>query len=1177
VSETDTALLETERAQATASDPQASAWVSANAGAGKTHVLKLRVLKLLLAGTPPERILCLTYTKAAAAEMAQRVFGDLARWTAAPDSQLDEHLVKLFGRAPDEGERAFARQLFARALETPGGLKFETIHAFCDRLLQRFPVEASVPPGFVILDEMESNLLLREAIDDTLAAAMRNGSPLAAAVQRAAAFAAGDGFDDVLREALGKREWLERASRLALRGPLAAEAAPFYAEALSLAGESLEATERALAGVLADEDLTRAAHALATGSAADRDLSAALVKARTAASARLRIEALRKVFTTLNGTPRSRMATKAVASAHPDVDRLLTRSRDRFCGLLEERKGHLLREASLALLQIADAVHERYADAKARRAALDFEDLIMSTARLLGTSEQAQWVLYKLDGGLDHILVDEAQDTSPDQWKVIEALAQEFFAGAGSREHIRTLFAVGDEKQSIYSFQGAAPRMFAEMGDAFAARAAAGEQTWHEVPLTLSFRSTEPILRAVDRVFADPASTPGLSAEAEPIRHQALRKGHAGLVEMWPTEAWQQAAPAEPWSPLGEQPPTQPSVRLAARIAALIERWLADGEMLASEGRPVRPGDILILVRKRQPFAPVMVRALKSRGIPVAGSDRMKLNEQLAVQDLMALGDFLTLPEDDLALATVLKSPLFGLDDDDLLSFAPERRGSLWSALLRAAPESPRLTEAAETLKRWRMLADFSPPYEFFARLLDKDGMRSRLLTRLGPDAADALDEFLGMAMAYDDQAPASLAGFLHWLRRTDREIKRDMEHGRDEVRVMTVHGAKGLEAPIVFLPDTCSSASGRSAAGLVALPNPLSDSIFPEPYVWPVKGTSSHEKVSAARARVAAAEAEERNRLLYVALTRARDRLYIAGYEPRSGRAKDCWYDQIRNSLEPISTAHITADGRSVLRLESSQTAPPEQRPEAACPPAAARERPRWAHEPAPREPMTLIPLSPSRAAPLDVDAEGEPIEPRRPPQAGAALPSPLALAEDYRFLRGTITHALLEHLPSIPTAHRLQAAQRFVAAKGAPLPARVQGEIVREALAIITDAAFGALFGPESRAEVPMAAEIPDPQGRRAPLRIIGQIDRLVRLAHEVLILDYKTNRPPPAEPRAVTAAYVRQLAAYRLVIQRVFSGLPVRAAILWTDGPRLMEIPADLLDSHEKSLWDRAAPSP
>jgi ATP-dependent helicase/nuclease subunit A len=1177
VSRTDAALLETERAQAMASDPQVSAWVSANAGAGKTHVLKLRVLKLLLAATPPERILCLTYTKAAAAEMAQRVFGDLARWAVAPDSQLDEHLVKLLGRIPDEGERAFARQLFARALETPGGLKFETIHAFCERLLQRFPVEAAVPPGFVILDEMESSLLLREAIDDTLAAAMRNASPLAAAVQRAAAFAAGDGFDDVLREALGKREWLERASRLALRGDLVSQAAPLYAEALSLAGESLEETDRALAGVLADEDLTRAAHALATGSSTDRNLSAALLKARAAPSPRLRIEALRKVFTTAEGNPRSRMTTKAVDSAHPGVDRLLTWARDRFCGLLEERKGHLLREASLALLQIADAVHERYADAKARRAALDFEDLIMSTVRLLGTSEQAQWVLYKLDGGLDHILVDEAQDTSPGQWKIIEALAQEFSAGAGSRGDIRTLFAVGDEKQSIYSFQGAAPRMFAAMGGAFAERAAAGGQTWHAVPLTLSFRSTEPILRAVDRVFADPARTPGLSAHPAPVAHHPLRARHAGLVEIWPTETWQPAAPGEPWSPLGEQPTIEPAVRLAARIAALIEGWLKDGERLASEGRPVRPGDILILVRKRRPFAPVMVRALKSRGIPVAGSDRMKLNEQLAVQDLMALGDFLMLPEDDLALAAALKSPLFGLDDDDLLTFAPERRGSLWSALLRAAPDSPRLTEAAETLKRWRMLADFSPPYEFFARLLDKDGMRSRLLTRLGPDAADAIDEFLAMAMAYDDQAPASLAGFLHWLRRTDREVKRDMEHGRDEVRVMTVHGAKGLEAPIVFLPDTCTSASGSSAASLVALPNPVSGSLFPEPYVWPVKGTSSHEKVSLARARVAAAEAEEHNRLLYVALTRARDRLYIAGYEPRNGRPRDCWYDLIRNSLEPVSTPHTAADGRPILRLESPQTAPPEQRHEATSRSAATGEPPRWVHEPAPREPVTLIPLSPSRTAPLDVDAEGEPLEPRRLPQAGAGLPSPLALGEDYRFLRGTITHALLEHLPSIAPGLRLDAAQRFVAAKGAPLPARVQEEIVREAMAIITDVAYGALFGPESRAEVPIAAEIPDPQGRRAPLRIIGQIDRLVRLAHEVLILDYKTNRPPPAEPKAVAAAYVRQLAAYRLVMQRVFPRLPVRAAILWTDGPRLMEIPADIIDSHAKSLWDGVPPFP
>ncbi|MBE0691141.1 MAG: UvrD-helicase domain-containing protein, partial [Anaerolineae bacterium] len=510
-------------------------------------------------------------------------------------------------------------------------------------------------------------------------------------------------------------------------------------------------------------------------------------------------------------------------------------------------------------------VQQRYIEAKARRAALDFDDLILRTAGLLTKADWAEWVLYKLDRGLEHILVDEAQDTSPRQWSIISGLANEFFAGAGAHDRPRTLFAVGDEKQSIYSFQGAEPKLFASSGADFARRAADAELNWRTVPLILSFRSTEAVLASVDRVFADPVRTPGLMASAGPIQHHARRIGHAGLVEIWPTEVWQAPEAAEAWSPLSDEPAQSPVARLTNRIAETIDGWLKGGERLESENRPVRAGDILILVRKRQPFAAAMVAALKARGIPVAGSDRMQLTEQIAVEDMMALGEFLILPEDDLALAAVLKSPMFNLDDDDLLTFAPGRKGSLWSALLAAAKANPRLAPAATTLRRWRAEADFRPPYEFFASLLDNEGIRTRMLARLGPEAAEPLDEFLDLALDYDDRNPPSLQGFLVWLRRLRLEIKRDQEHGRDEVRVMTVHGAKGLEAPIVFLPDTCSSGSGRQAGSLLPLPGVRRPVGFPDPYVWPVKGTSRHPAVQAAKNAIDAAEAEERDRLLYV------------------------------------------------------------------------------------------------------------------------------------------------------------------------------------------------------------------------------------------------------------------------------------------------------------------------
>ena len=660
-------------------------------------------------------------------------------------------------------------------------------------------------------------------------------------------------------------------------------------------------------------------------------------------------------------------------------------------------------------------------------------------------------------------------------------------------------------------------------------------------------------------------------ASAGPIQHHARRIGHAGLVEIWPTEVWQAPEAAEAWSPLSDEPAQSPVARLTNRIAETIDGWLKGGERLESENRPVRAGDILILVRKRQPFAAAMVAALKARGIPVAGSDRMQLTEQIAVEDMMALGEFLILPEDDLALAAVLKSPMFNLDDDDLLTFAPGRKGSLWSALLAAAKANPRLAPAATTLRRWRAEADFRPPYEFFASLLDNEGMRTRMLARLGPEAAEPLDEFLDLALDYDDRNPPSLQGFLVWLRRLRLEIKRDQEHGRDEVRVMTVHGAKGLEAPIVFLPDTCSSGSGRQSGSLLPLPGVRRPVGFPDPYVWPVKGTSRHPAVQAAKNAIDAAEAEERDRLLYVAMTRARDRLYIAGFEGKRKRSADCWYELIETALRDHCT-EIQAAGRTVLRLSCTQTSEPEKPRNEATRHAKPEPLPDWAQRPAPRERVATIPLAPSRFGPPETDESGDPVESALSTLAAQeqTSPSPLALSSEYRFLRGTLTHALLEHLPNFASDRWHDAARQFIALRGQNLPAPIRSGIVDEVLVILRDPQFGALFGPGSRAEVPIAADLPDPAGRRPNLRITGQIDRLVQRPREVLLLDYKTNRPPPQEPTQVPEAYLSQLATYRLVIRQIFPGLNIHAAILWTDGAQLMPIPPELLTAHEKLLW-------
>ena len=1168
-------LARTTADQIAAADPAASAWVYANAGAGKTHVLVMRLLRLLLDGTPPERILCLTFTKAAAAEMATRVLGRLAAWVTLDDDALAADLATFLGRRPAAQEQARARDLFAVAMEAPGGLKVQTIHAFCERLLQRFPLEAQVSPHFEILDEDTGRRLRRQATDAVLMRAVEDPKgPLGLAHRQVIAFAAEESFDTVLQQALRRSDLLDQIRND--DGPGILDAVLRRALGVSPAA-TRDSLEKELSSLLDPAQLRRAQSVLGEGAATDRKHADVLASAIAATTSANRIEAMASVYLTGTGEPRKSLMTKKLADANAALHQALIDQQSAFCALHAARMALVVVEATLALVRVADAIAQRYSDLKRGRAALDFDDLIRHTAHLLRNAEATDWVLYKLDGGIDHILVDEAQDTSPEQWTLIESLAREFFAGASTRQPTagpRTVFAVGDHKQSIYGFQGADPALFGSMGATLQSYAREADQLWRGIGLTLSFRTVSAVLAAVDGVFADTQRTPGVTVAAHAIgnvAHISNRPGVAGLVEIWDTEKSDDVPQADAWSHEVAAPPSPSADRLAARIADTIARWLDTGEKLASEDRPIRAGDILVLVRKRRPFADAMVAALEARGVPVAGADRIRLADQLAVQDLVVLGQFLLLPEDDLALATVLKSPLFGLDDDDLLAIAPGRRGALWSALLRAADGDPRFKSAAETLKRWRHRADLAPPFEFYIEVLDHDGMRFRLLTRLGSEAADAIDEFLTLAMTYDETAAPSLQGFIHWIASAQSEIKRDMEQGRDEVRVMTVHGAKGLEAPIVFLPDTCTPAANARSGALLTLAPVNPPAALSAPFVWPVSGSKTLGAVKAAREEARRRDAEEHHRLLYVAMTRARDRLYVAGFEGKKALTSGCWYRLIEDGLAGLVGDAQDATGRHVRRLASVQTAGHETRRDAGHAGHLPETLPDWATRRAPVEPTRLVPLAPSRLAPLDADADGDPIDRPRDRRAEPSAPSPVGRSEDYRFLRGSLTHALLHHLPNLDPATWPQAAHRFVEARGSQLAPGLRAGIVTEVMAVLVDPAFADHFGPTSRAEAPIVAQIAPPPGMTGPsLRITGQIDRLVQLPDRVLIVDYKTNRPPPTELAGVPEAYLLQLAAYRLAVGQIFAPLPVHAALLWTEGPRIMAVPSDLLDSVAPRLF-------
>jgi ATP-dependent helicase/nuclease subunit A len=656
--------------------------------------------------------------------------------------------------------------------------------------------------------------------------------------------------------------------------------------------------------------LRRAADVLAQGGVGDVRQAARLCAVLDAPDRVAAFADYCTVFLTGTGGRRRVLASRAVERLDAGVESILRAEQERVCALLAEHRAALVAEASEAAFMLGGALLDAYDAEKAARAALDYEDLILKTRDLLRERADASWILSKLDGGIDHVLIDEAQDTSPEQWQVVQALTEEFFAGEGARAVRRTVFAVGDEKQSIYGFQGADPHAFGRMRDFFAARVRGARFDWRDEALALSFRSTPELLKAVDLVFDQPHARAGLGRADRPIRHSAFRTESAGLVEIWPTIRPDVAPPVDPWDapvdPGGEE---GPMARLAARIADTVAGWLRDGVRTA-DGPPLRPGDVLILVRRRNAFVDAMVRALKHRGVPVAGADRLRLTDQLAVKDLVAFGRCLLQPDDDLTLAAVLRGPLMGLSEEGLFALAHDRPGTLWQALERAAADGATNAAAALALLIEGAQAAASAPFDFYSDLLGPLGGRRLLAARLGSQANDPIDAFLDAALHYEALEPPSLEGFLHAIETGAPEIRRDYEHGRDEARVMTVHGAKGLEASVVFLADTCAVPNARHDPKLI--PAGPDDTLL----LWPIRKANDTPESAHGRQTARRARDEEHRRLLYVAMTRARDRLYVCGYETARPLPPDCWYRLVADALVPACAAVDLGFGAPAWRL---------------------------------------------------------------------------------------------------------------------------------------------------------------------------------------------------------------------------------------------------------------------
>jgi ATP-dependent helicase/nuclease subunit A len=1114
--------------QTEASDPTVSAFVAANAGSGKTHVLAQRVIRLLLAGNDPARILCLTFTKAAAANMANRVFDILRQWTALDDETLRAAMRASGVPSGDHTQLVRARRLFAEAIETPGGLKVQTIHAFCTRLLHQFPFEANVPAGFAVLDDrMQEELLDRAGLSVLLDAAGAPGSELGRALRTALAGAADITLREVVNEAIGRRDDILRW--IAREGDPARALSQLALQLGLTPGDSLAGIEAEIVDgpIFPSSQWLAAADICATGSSNDQKQCARLREAAAAADSE-RLNTYLSVFFSAEGGNRKSLLTKSIAETQRDLAARLTAEQKRLILLRERRRAAVVHERTAALIVIVLQTLERYRLEKERRGLLDYDDLIDKTLTLLRRSTPT-WVHYKLDHGIDHVLIDEAQDTSPRQWDIVLSLVSEFGAGAGARNIKRTVFAVGDEKQSIFSFQGAVPHEFDRMRRQFASVFDRPELGWRYVRFHHSFRSGANVLGAVDEVFREQRIFTSVTSDTTGIpAHEPLPGALPGEVEIWETEKPDDAREVEGWdAPFDLLTTTSPQVRLAGRIARRARDMIAHG---------VAAGHILVLVRQRGALFEAIIRALKNAGLAVAGADRLSLTEHIAIEDLMALADALLLPHDDLALAVTLKSPLCGFDEQQLFELAWNRRGTLRAALREKHPE------ICDLLDRLAERARRETPFAFYSAVLNRHGGRRRIFARLGMEAADALDEFLNLALAYESREAASLQGFVAWLRSGKTEIKRDMDIARDEIRVMTVHGAKGLEAPVVILADTTTKPRGSHPPRLLALGGET-DERDASPLVWARSGREDVAIMASAREQEGRAAEDEYRRLLYVAMTRAAERLIVCGYDGEKARHEGCWYDLVMGALGRRLTREETAEGPIFRYRKVAPTAPA---PRAQAPAPTPLPLPAWITRDAPAQKLREIATTPSGL--LEDDPH-------------AVAPGP-AGARANALARGIVVHRLLQSLPDIAPARRMEAARRYLARAGDVLDEAAREDIVTQISAILDNARFKPLFVEGSRAEVPVIGRLA--RGHLPPLLVSGQIDRLAVTADSVLIGDYKTNRPAPRTLAEVPPSYIRQLALYRAVLAPIYPGRGIRAALIWTDNTQLMDIPSASLDA-------------
>jgi ATP-dependent helicase/nuclease subunit A len=1124
--------------QNSASNPVHSVWVSANAGAGKTHILVERIIRLLLPPyqCQPHKILCITYTKAAAAEMTERLFKRLGSWITKSDTELSLEIATMIGHTPTQDDMIMARRLFAKALETPGGLKIQTIHGFCEHILRRFPVESGFRKDFTLLSDGDLKSLYLNALEYVSMHALKNPlSPLTEAFKEVSKVY---NFHTLIELLMNSRKIYHSVTQNGL---------PFWdssrlADSLGLPIDcDMHTIYDDFLNLIDDEKLLCLVSALESGKTNDKKCAEILKHIRI--NNLDDFEAWQALFLTKTKTmvSRERFITNDIKKNFPELSEYIYGLYDAFSRTYHHHNGFLIYNITQHISLILLSVYHYVDTVKQEQGACDFDDIILRTRGLLSDNQIAPWVLWKLDGGIDHILVDEAQDTAPEQWDIIRSLSQEFFVGDGASIKHRTIFAVGDEKQSIYGFQGAAPEKMSQNAVFFEQAALNINHQWSIEYLRGSFRSSPAIMRLVDSVFQNEAASGVLFGNTDKIEHYAVANEGPGYIEVMPPVIPLDTDMPDAWtSPLDSISATSSKAINAKRIALKIQDILQSSQLLPSTGRPAEPKDIMILLQKRDATMRCLIRELKSLNIPVAGLDRIDLLSEVAILDILALIDFTLYPDDDLSLAQILRSPLCDISEEDLFQLAHNRSGKLWQCLTLRKNENTHFLNAYEFLNAVLRRSDYESPYDFLSFILENAQGRKKFIARLGVDCIDGLDEILNKALNFVTTNSPSLQGFVQSVRVSRGSEKRDSDTSDNTIQIMTIHGAKGLESPIVFLPDCCDLP--RTNADLHKRFIVTSDTI---PMI--IKEGGQHQIVLDQKEFLKKRDEDENRRLLYVALTRAKDWLFIGG-KLRKAPSKNykipekSWYHYITQGLLSLEDTQIidteNSDFPTYIYQDSAKNDVLYQQKLDVTQNSNNVPLPAWAwcvFNQTTDDDDAVI--APSHANDKASDTEYD-------------------VNDTNARTRGIVIHKLLELLVNIKPMQRRQAADNFL--KNYNLPLETQRLYITEVFNLINHPEFSVLLSSEGLSEVPIIGYLKDFNN----LAISGQIDRMVITPTTVLIADYKTDRNLSKDTH-LSKQYLLQMALYKHALYHLYPNKIIQCYVIATAKPEIITLNHTILD--------------